>query len=71
MMGKGTKVWGEYEDRVIGKFVDIGDGLEGLRFATFSTNCSLRLSVRKPLLARHPGPVHSRTPRSNRSARWK
>ena len=76
---KGTKVWGEKglwgdyemgEHRVIGKFVEIGDGVkvEGLQFPTFPTNCSVRLSVRNPLMIEHPGTVQSRAPRSNRSA---
>ncbi len=79
-IGKGTKVWddkglwGDYEigeDCVIGKFVEIGDGVRigGLRFPTFAAFCSSRLSVRNPLLAQHPGTVQSRAPGSNRSAR--
>ena len=79
-IGKGTKVWdekglwGDYEigeDCVIGKFVEIGDGVkvEGLQFPTFSANCSSILSVRDPLMARLPGTVQSIAPRSNRSAR--
>ena len=60
-IGKGTKVWdekglwGDYEigeDCVIGKFVEIGDGVRigGLQFPSFPTNCSVRLSVRNLIM---------------------
>ena len=79
-IGKGTRVWdekglwGDYEigeDCVIGKFVEIGDGVkvEGPGFPSFPTICSVRLSVRNLIMPQHPGTVQSRAPRSNRSAR--
>ena len=58
-IGKGTKVW--HEKGLWGDH-EIGDGVKGLGFPTFSAFCSSTLSVRNPLLAQYPVTVTVQSP---------